>query len=909
MKERGQSKGDATKRLLILAIALGTIGGLHSVRAQGPEIVLFEENFENGQVQDWELEPGWSVAEGMLKGQGHKWAWPHVGPWQDFRLQFRLNLQQGVIHLVYRLNDTGRYFIGFHQEGSYLKKQYWPETFMDLLEQPVELRDLGRWHQIEIASEGPLLRFSVDDRLEWQYSDADPLLGGSFAFETLDDSVAYIDDIRVLGQPSNTPLSWIRTGGPLGGLGYDVRMRPDNPDVMYVTDAWAGVFVSPNGGQSWYPSSQGITTRTGESGDAIPVFCLTIDPHDPDIIWIGTQNVRGVFKSTDAGQTWVEKVNGIVERDGITFRGITIDPRSSSVVYAAAELSSFAWSGQEQQGREFDKTKGVVYKTVDGGENWTAVWRGNNLARYIWINPDNPDVVYISTGIFDREAANSDDTTNKPGGEGVVKSTDGGQNWQPVNYGMGNFYVGTLFMHPDSPDVLLAGTGNNAYPDGGGVYLTTNGGASWQQVIPNENINAVEFSTANPNIAYAGSAGAIYRSQDRGQTWQKVSTGADGWGAPGVRAGFPIDFQVDQRDPNRLFANNYGGGNFLSTDGGRTWIIASDGYTGAQVRAIAADPVDPGTVYAAARSGFFASSNGGNSWVGLNNPPAFNLEWNAVAVDPSDPQHVLAGNNWDPILLQSTDKGRTWTWTGNRLVEGMAWRVIAFAPSDPKTIYAGSSAFYSAGVFHDRMPAAGVYVSRDGGMTWNSANDATSAQANIIDLAIDPRDSQTLYAATGNSGLLKTSDGGHTWRILSVVTSASAVFLSVEVSPSDSNIVYAGVGGMGLYRSGDAGTTWQLATEGMPLETRIGDIVFDPQNSQMVYASDHFSGVYRSDDGGRTWRQINTSLRTRAINRLAISSDGLHLYAATEGEGVYRLDINGVPPTSVSGAASASGDR
>ena len=909
MKKDATSFGDLVKRLLLLVIALGAASGDQPVCAQGPEAVLFEEDFEDGQAQGWELEPGWVVADGMLKGQGHTWARAMAGPWRDFRLQFRLNLQQGSIHLVYRLNNTGRYFIGFHQEGSYLKKQYWPETFIDLLERPVELRGVGQWHQIEIAGEGPQLRFSVDGELEWQYADSDPLLAGSFAFETLNDSVAHIDDIRVLGQPSSTSPNWVRTGGPLGGLGYDVRMRPDNPDVMYVTDAWAGVFISENGGQTWYPSNQGITTRTGESGDAIPVFCLTIDPHDSNTIWVGTQNVRGIFKSTDGGRTWTEKDKGVIEYEGITFRGITVDPRTSDVVYAAAEIASFAWSGQVQQGREFDKTKGAVYRTVDGGENWTAVWRGNNLARYVWINPDNPDVLYVSTGIFDREAANSDSATNRPGGEGVVRSTDGGQTWQSVNNGLGNLYVGTLFMHPDNPDVLLAGTGNNAYPDDGGVYLTTNGGASWRQVIPDENINAVEFSLSNPNVAYAGSATAVYRSIDAGQTWRKVSTGNDGWGATGVRAGFPIDFQVDPRDPNRVFANNYGGGNFLSADGGRTWTIASDGYTGAQVRAIAADPVDPSTVYAAARSGFFTSTKGGNSWIGLNKPPAFNLEWNAVAVDPSNPQHVLAGNNWDPILLQSSDRGQTWTWAGDRLAHGMGWRVIAFASSNSKTIYAGSSAYYSAGVFDNRMPAAGIYVSHDGGITWNAANDALTAQANVTDLAVDPGDPQTVYAATGNSGLLKTSDGGHTWRALNVVESVSAVLLSVAVNPSSSNIVYAGVEGMGLYRSDDAGTAWRLSMEGMPLETRVGDIVFNPWDSHVVYASDHFSGVYRSSDGGRTWRQINTSLRTRAVNRLAISGDGLHLYAATEGEGVYRLDISGVAPQPAVARQSIGADQ
>jgi len=883
-------------KLLPLSVLILTFTlGYHQLRAEDQEILLFEENFDDVQVQDWELEDGWIVTENMLSGSGHSWAKPSVGPWQDFRLQFRLNLQYGRIHLVYRLNDKGRYFIGFHEHGSYLSKQYWPETFIDLLQREAEPRNLDHWYDIEIVGSGPTLRFLVDGELEWEYTDPNPLSSGSFAFETLEDSTVYIDDIRVFGQTPDTSLTWIRTGGPLGGLGYDVRMRPDNPDTMYVTDAWAGVFISRDGGQTWHPSNQGINTRTGESGDAIPVFCLTIDPHDNDTIWIGTQNVRGIFKSTEAGQTWIEKDNGIVEREGITFRGFTVDPCSSDIVYAAAEISSFAWSGQEQQGREFDKTRGVVYKTIDGGENWTAVWRGNNLARYIWINPGNPYVLYISTGIFDREAANSDSATNKPGGEGVVKSIDGGQTWSPMNNDLQNLYIGTLFMNPMNPDILLAGTGNNAYYEGGGVYRTTNGGVSWQAVIPDENINAVEFALSDPNIAYAGSAGAVYRSSNSGQTWRKVSTGEEGWGSSGVRAGFPIDFQVDPRDANRIFANNYGGGNFLSVDGGQSWMVASDGYTGAQVRAISVDPTDPAMVYAAARSGFFTSTNGGNSWTGRNTPPAFNLEWNAVAVDPTNPQHILASNNWDPIILQSDNQGRTWRWTGDRLKEGMGWRVFAFAPSDPKTLYVGSSAFFSAGVFDNRMPAAGVYVSHDGGETWNSANDTLSAMANIIDISIDPSDPQIVYAATGTNGLLKSSNAGSNWTVMNVAA-PTIMALSVVVHPVDSKVVYAGLAHSGLYRSDDTGTTWQPSMNGMSPEANITDILFDPTDPQVMFAADSFSGIYRSTDGGRLWRQFNNALSMRAVNRLAISTDGLHLYAATEGGGVYRLDFNGEPP-------------
>jgi hypothetical protein len=120
--------------------------------------------------------------------------------------------------------------------------------------------------------------------------------------------------------------------------------------------------------------------------------------------------------------------------------------------------------------------------------------------------------------------------------------------------------------------------------------------------------------------------------------------------------------------------------------------------------------------------------------------------------------------------------------------------------------------------------------------------------------------------------------------------------LSVVLHPADASIVYAGLGMAGLYRSTDSGATWQSSAAGLNPEASISDIVFDPTDPQVMYAADRFSGVYRSTDGGATWTAINVGLRTRAVNALAISFDGQHLYAATEGEGVFRLDLSGQPP-------------
>jgi photosystem II stability/assembly factor-like uncharacterized protein len=121
----------------------------------------------------------------------------------------------------------------------------------------------------------------------------------------------------------------------------------------------------------------------------------------------------------------------------------------------------------------------------------------------------------------------------------------------------------------------------------------------------------------------------------------------------------------------------------------------------------------------------------------------------------------------------------------------------------------------------------------------------------------------------------------------------------VAVHPDNSRIIYTSLAFSGLYRSDDSGTTWQLSMNGMAPESRIHDISFDPKDSQILYAADSMSGVYQSTDGGMLWRQINANLDKRAVKRLAVSNDGLHLYAATEGGGVYRLDLNGEPPQPV----------
>ena len=112
--------------------------------------------------------------------------------------------------------------------------------------------------------------------------------------------------------PINT---WVKAKGPIGGLGYNVRYRHDNPDTMYFTDAWSGIQKSTDGGLNWIQSNgegeRNIDFRVGPSLDNIPVYALRIDPNDEDIVWIGLQDNGGLYKSYDEGKSWESKNNGL----------------------------------------------------------------------------------------------------------------------------------------------------------------------------------------------------------------------------------------------------------------------------------------------------------------------------------------------------------------------------------------------------------------------------------------------------------------------------------------------------------------------------------------------------------------------------------------------------------------------
>jgi WD40 repeat protein len=181
----------------------------------------------------------------------------------------------------------------------------------------------------------------------------------------------------------------------------------------------------------------------------------------------------------------------------------------------------------------------------------------------------------------------------------------------------------------------------------------------------------------------------------------------------------------------------------------------------------------------------------------------------------------------------------------------------------------------------------GVYRSADGGLTWQEANDANIGNHCINDLAVHPTAPNLVYAATAAGGVFKTTDGGQHWTHLSGLTPVD--IRAIAVRPDQPGMVYVGTAGKGVYVYNEGSGTWQQMTAGMEPNDSIFALVFDPTNPNVIWAGSNKTGVYRWDPVQSLWVHVNDGLRTRAVTDLAISADGLVLYASTWGEGVFRL--------------------
>jgi len=455
----------------------------------------------------------------------------------------------------------------------------------------------------------------------------------------------------------------------------------------------------------------------------------------------------------------------------------------------------------------------LACQPADRTDRWTQTngpWL--EYIRRIRFDPDDPDTLIVSSNT----------------GSGVIKSSDAGRTWQEISgpagaSGLSPMNVFGLAMDPLDKTTLYAGTAN------GRIYVTHDGGATWALLWHYTDVDdAIWTLEVDPNDGdrlfagmgdYTGSDGRIYRSEDRGRTWQKVLDvdPANAWDN-----GFISSLSFDPANPSILYA----------TTGIGDWCGGGN-------------PGDPNPV----GFGIWKSTNGGDSWFPVNNGLA-DLTVSHLVVDPSNPQTLYAGVGCmdDDISLpgnvfKSTNGGHTWQMLGSVSPDAPVTR-LALYPGDPQKVYA--------------LGYGGVFCSADGGATWDRVNETIKAAVYTFfyEHAFAPDDPQTMYAGTYAGGILKSVDGGHNWFEVNGLRHKGTVLgnsYGTALDPSDPNTIYATTIG-GVFKTTDGGETWRFVGQGVFQHLR--QIAIDPTNPQRLYLGGDSQYFYVSDDGGETWTQV-----------------------------------------------------
>jgi photosystem II stability/assembly factor-like uncharacterized protein len=699
----------------------------------------------------------------------------------------------------------------------------------------------------------------------------------------------FIEEMTPAETATRSTDPW-QTLGPHNRAGRMLKLafNPLNPSTMLAGSASGGLWRSHTGGMgttAWHQISTGYPVPA--------VGAIAFPPNDSMTIFIGTGEVYnyltvgtgsayrstrgsygiGILRSKDGGNTWTKSLDFTIDQNKGVW-DIEIAPTNPAILYAA--------------------TTDGVYKSTNGGDNWTLV-HNVVLANDLIIHPTNPDIVVVGCG-----------NQSSPG-HGIYRTSNGGVSWTKITAGLPATFNGKIMLDQSksSPEVVFASIGNGLSSAEGASWLCRSGdfGTTW--TIQNTTdyskwqgwySHDVAVHPNNPNeLVVIGID--TWRSSDGGQTIVQKSQSTNGGigfsDAPiGGPDGGPEFVHSDIHDaiwhptlPNVFYVAD-DGGIHRSTDGGETFHSASgrlqtaqfyNGFSnsatdeffcmgglqdnGTYRLTSELDPVTGSTVSWRRLFGgdgswsainqqndqfsFLSwqtlnmqrSTNGGNSYSSLNPPKSNPIAFIApFALAPSNGQVIYAGS---AIVAKSTDGGDTWVTTNNGApLDGNPMLAIAISNQNPDVGYV-ASAPYNNNPGH-------VFVTQNGGTTWQNIS-AGLPNRFILDLEVDPTNDAVAFAAIGGYGsshLFRTSDFGATWEDIGaglpdLPTSA------IAIDPLFPNNIYVG-NDLGVFSSIDFGATWQSYLDGLPEAVMVFDLKISPANRKLRVAS-HGSGVYQRD--------------------------------------------------------------
>ena len=627
-----------------------------------------------------------------------------------------------------------------------------------------------------------------------------------------------------------------RSIGPalMSGRIADIAIHPKNENVWYVAVGSGGVWKTENAGTTWASLFDGqVSYSTG---------CLTLDPQNPEVVWVGTgENVGGrhigygdgIYKSEDGGKSW--KNMGLKQSEHLS--KIIIHPTNSNIIWVASQGP--LWSKGGERG---------VYKSSDGGKTWNRTlgdseWVG---ATDLLIDPRNPDLLYAATWQRHRTVAGY-----MGGGPGtaIYKSTDGGENWAKLSAGLPSSNMGKigLAISPIKPDVIYA---------------------------------AIELDRRK---------GGVFRSDDQGATWTKMSDAVAG----GTGPHYYQELYVSPHNFDEIYlANNY---MLVSFDGGKTFNRMNESEKHVDNHAVAFKKDDPNYILVGCDGGLYESFDKTKNWKFVDNLPI--TQFYKIAVDDAEPYYYVYGGTQDnnsqgvPSRTDNIHGIRNSDWF---VVLGGDGHQPATEPGNPNIVYAQ----WQQGNLnrHDRISGENVYIKPQPAL--GEKTERYNWDAPII---VSPHDPKRIYFASQR--VWKSDDRGDSWQAISedlssnieriqtpyfgkkqkwdnpwdiYAMSSYSTITSLSESPKKEGLIYAGTDDGNMHVTEDGGGNWRKinfsSISGLPSTAFVNDIKADLYDENVVYAAfdnhkygDYKPYLFKSSNKGATWNSISNNLPNRTL--------------------------------------------
>jgi len=611
---------------------------------------------------------------------------------------------------------------------------------------------------------------------------------------------------------------------------------------------------------------------------------IALDPKDRNTWYVGVGS-GGVWKTTNRGTTWTPVFD---KQSSYSIGCITIDPNDSNVVWVG--------TGENVGGRHVGYGDGV-YRSVDGGANWTNMGlKASEHIGMIRVDPRDSDVVYVAA---------QGPLWSAGGDRGLYKTTDGGRTWEKILGGGEYTGVNEVHLDPRNPDVIYAATHQRfrnvaALINGGpesGIHKSTDGGRTWRELkngIPPEDKGKIGLavSPVNPDVVYATielaqRTGGLWRSQDGGGTWEQRSEEI----YSGTGPHYYQEIFASPHDADTLY--QVAPTLHRSTDGGATMEPVRNPHVHGDYHALVFDPKDPDYLMIGSDGGVYETYDGLQNWKFYANMPI--TQFYKVAVDYDEPFYNIYGGTQDNN--SQGGPSRTTNVTG---IRNSDWFITVFAdghgqaadPSDPDIVYSE----WQEGnlVRYDRRTGEVIYIQPQ------AAEGELSERFNWdAPILISPHDPKRLYFASQR--VWRSDNRGDSWTAVSgdlshgrdrlklpmmgrvwswdsawdtYAMSKYGTVTSLSESPLVEGLLYAGTDDGRLHVSGDGGANWRdiSALPGAPEGYFVNDVRADLFDADTVYAivDDHKSGdfspyVFRSTNRGRSWKSIRANLPDRHL--------------------------------------------